>query len=459
MIPRRVYGGGIRKVGEVVGVTMTSRRPGCHLSPKPPLTMERRAPRSGGAIEIHPEERRQTIIGFGGAFTEAAAYTFASLPATSRAHVLRSYFHPIEGLGYTLGRLAIGSSDFSLEPYAYVRDGDGELASFDIAHEREWVIPFVKAAAAAAGRMPALVATPWSPPAWMKTNGDLFHGGSLLARCRPAWARHYVLFVEHMRAEGVPLWGLTVQNEPEALQRWESCLYSPEEERDFVRDHLGPALRDSGHGDLKLLVWDHNRDRIVERAETVLGDRAAAAFVWGVATHWYVSEEFENLSRVHAAHPGTHILFTEGCIEGGVLTDDWTSAEKYAWNMIGDFRNWQEGWIDWNLLLDGTGGPNHAENYCHAPIIADAKSGEVSLNGAWHAIGHFSRFVRPGAVNVETTSGPGELPHVAFLNPDGSIALVMLNDTGRDRAAALSCRGRRATMEMEEHSIATLVFP
>ena len=165
-----------------------------------------------------------------------------------------------------------------------------------------------------------------------------------------------------------------MQNEPAAKQTWESCLYTAEEERDFVRDHLGPALHAAGHADVKLLVWDHNRDLLVERATPIYADAEAARYVWGAALHWYVSEDFTQSSALHAAFPDKHILFTEGCWEGGVKLGQWDRGERYSRNMIGDLRNWVCGWIDWNMVLDTRGGPNHVGNWCDAPVLVDAET-------------------------------------------------------------------------------------
>ena len=183
--------------------------------------------------------------------------------------------------------------------------------------------------------------------------------------------------------ENIPVWALTVQNEPEAKQTWESCLYTPEEERDFVRDQLGPALEHAGLGGVHLLVCDHNRDILYKRASAVYLDPAAARYVWGAALHWYVSEDFGQSSRLHDAFPEKAILFTEGCVEQGPILGAWGPGERYAHNMIGDFRNWVCGYIDWNIALDQRGGPNHVGNFCDAPVIVDTNSGEV----------HYQKFV------------------------------------------------------------------
>lgn len=255
--------------------------------------------------------------------------------------------------------------------------------------------------------------------------------------------------------EGIPVWALTVQNEPAAHQVWESCLYTPEQERDFVRDDLGPALARAGLGGVHLLVVDHNRDILYKRALVVYRDPAAARYVWGAALHWYVSEDFSQSTRVHDAFPDKVILFTEGCIEGGPKPGVWASGERYAHNMIGDFRNWVCGWIDWNIVLDSRGGPNHVGNYCDAPVLVNVKTGKVTYESSFDYIAQFSRFVRPGARRVVSTGGPAALESVAFVNPDGTIVAVVLNRTDDAVDFTLAASGEKLACRIPAHAIQT----
>lgn len=408
------------------------------------------------AIFVDPTVRYQEIEGFGGAFTEAAALTFAKLPLEMQSEFLRAYFDPAFGHGYTLCRTHINSCDFSLGNYAYAQvDGDVELRHFSIDRDRQDLIPLIQAAQNTAGRPLKLLASPWSPPAWMKTNGDMCHGGQLKPEYRAAWAEYYCRFVRAYEGEGIPIWALTVQNEPEAVQTWESCIYSGEEERDFVRDYLGPALHANSLSDIRLLIWDHNRDRMVERASAVLSDPEAAKYVWGTAFHWYVVDRFDNVQLVHDRFPGKHLLFTEGCQEGGPHLGEWSMAERYARSIINDLNRWTVGWIDWNLLLDTTGGPNHVGNYCSAPILADTATGELHYQSSYYAIGHFSRFIQPGARRILCATTHDELEAAAFLNPNGQIVVVLLNRSDETGPVALTVNGERALVACHAHSIAT----
>lgn len=381
-------------------------------------------------IQVRPGTTFQAIEGFGGAFTEAAAVTWLSLNPARREEVLRAYFHPEAGHGYTLCRVPMGSCDFALGNYAHVETaGDVELATFSIARDRQALIPFIQAAQNMAARPIKLLASPWSPPAWMKSNGQMNRGGTLLPECRQAWARCFVRFIQAYAEEGIPIWGVTVQNEPMAAQPWDSCLYSAEAERDFVRDFLGPELASAGLGDVRIIIWDHNRDQMVERTNVAFADPVASGFIWGTGFHWYGEDCFEHVQQVHDAWPHKHLLFTEGCQEGGPHAGSWDLGERYARSMIQDLNRWTEGWIDWNLLLDSTGGPNHVGNLCSAPVLAGTAGDALLWQSSYYYLGHFARFVKVGALRLGCESTDVNLEAAAFLNPDGSIATVVLNRT------------------------------
>ena len=260
------------------------------------------------------------------------------------------------------------------------------------------------------------------------------------------------------KKEGIDIWGITVQNEPDAVQIWDSCIYSGEEERDFIKNHLGPALLESGKENIKLLIWDHNRDLIVERAKAVLEDPEAAKYVWGTGFHWYVSEEFDNVGKVHDLFPDKHLLFTEGCQEGGCKVGEWFTGERYARNMIGDFNNWCEGYLDWNLVLDETGGPNHVNNLCDAPIIADTKENKLFYNSSYYYIGQFSRYVKPGAMRVYSQSDIEKLHMVSFLNEDGTLVIVVMNESDEDKDISIKSKDEFLNVKSLNHSITTYVL-
>jgi glucosylceramidase len=298
----------------------------------------------------------------------------------------------------------------------------------------------------------------------MKDSGTMLKGGKLLPRYRQAWADYFVKFIKTYEQKGIPIWGLSVQNEPMATQQWESCIFTGEEERDFIKGYLGPTLEKSGLGGKKLIAWDHNRDLLVQRASAVLDDPQAAKYVWGIGYHWYEtwtgsSMLFDNVRRVHETYPDKNLLFTEGCLEKFDLTqvNRWDLGEKYGQSMIGDFNAGTVGWTDWNVLLDETGGPNHVGNFCYAPVIADTRAGKLIYTSAYYYIGHFAKFIRPGAKRIGASSNRDVLQTTAFRNPDGSVAVVVMNQTDRPLDFQLWMSGQAAKTTSQPHSIMTMM--
>ena len=416
------------------------------------------------SVFVDPSKTFQTMLGIGAALTDASAETFYKLPKDKQKEFMTAYFDKEKGIGYTLARTHIQSSDFSSESYSYVKDNDVSLKSFDVSHDKKYRIPFIKEAIAAAGGKLTLFATPWSPPGWMKTNGDVLHGGKLLPKYDQAWANFYVKFIKTYEALGIPVWGLSVQNEPMATQKWESCLYTAEDERDFIKNYLGPTLHKSGMADKKLFVWDHNRDLIYQRVSTILEDPEAAKYIWGVGFHWYetwtgAGMAFENVRRVAESFPGKHLLFTEGCVEAFDHTryEDWALGERYGLSMVNDFNAGTVGWTDWNILLDETGGPNHVGNFCFAPMHADTKTGKLIYTNSYYYMGHFSKFIRPGAKRISASASRDKLLTTAYVNPDGKLAVVVMNKTDENIDYFLWIKGKAAKTTSPAHSIATLV--
>ena len=411
------------------------------------------------AVTIDDTTRFQTIEGFGGAFTEAAASTLYKMPPPVQAEILNAYFNPTTGHGYSVCRTHINSCDFSLGNYAYCEvDGDMELSNFSLERDLQSLIPMILDAQAVEGASFKLFASPWSPPAWMKTTGKMNLGGKLRPECRDVWARYYARYMKEYAREGIRIWGLTVQNEPEATQRWDSCIYTGEEERDFVRDHLGPTLHEEGLADVKVMIWDHNRDNMVKRAKIVYDDPEAAKYVWGTAFHWYCDDKFENVQILHDAYPDKKLLFSEGCQEGGPHIGEWELGERYARSMISDLNKWTVAWVDWNLILDETGGPNHVNNLCSAPIIADTEAGAALYQSSYWYIGHFARFIRPGAERIVCATTADALEATAFVNTDGRTAVVVVNRSEKDIPFALECAAGVAKTESPKRSIKTLVL-
>jgi glucosylceramidase len=416
-------------------------------------------------VFVDPSKTFQTLVGIGGAITDATAETFAKLPADKQQELLQAFYSPQKGIGYTLARTNINSCDFSSDNYNYVADNDKELKTFNIDHDRKFRIPLIKKAIAAAGGKLPLYVSPWSPPAWMKDNNDMLHGGKLKAEYADAWANYYVKFIQAYEKENIPVWGLSVQNEPMATQKWESCVYTAEDERDFIKNHLGPVLYKNNMSAKKLIAWDHNRDLIYQRAVTLLSDKEAAKYVWGIGFHWYETwtggtMQFENVKRVAESFPDKHLIFTEGCVESFRLSgiNQWSLGERYGRSMINDFNAGTAGWTDWNVFLDETGGPNHAQNFCYAPVHANTATGQIYYTNSYYYIGQFSKFIRPGAKRIISAASRSDLLTTAFINTDGTIAVVVMNDGDRNLPYHLWVANKAVAITSLPHSIATVVF-
>ena len=417
------------------------------------------------SVFVNPNKLFQTFLGIGGAVTDASAEVFAKLPKEKQEEFLTAYYDKEKGIGYSLCRTPIHSCDFGTESYTYIEEGDKELETFNIDHDRTYKIPLIKKATEAAGGELMLYASPWSPPAFMKTNKDMLQGGSLLPEYYDAWATYYTKFIKAYEADGMPIWGITIQNEPMATQRWESCIYTAEEERDFLKNHLGPIMEKEGLGDKKIVVWDHNRDLITNRANTIFEDPEAAKYAWGIGFHWYETwaggePMFSNLGEINEAFPDMNLLFTQGCQEG-FRTDRyqyWAHAERYGNSIINDFNNGTVGWTDWNILLDQNGGPNHVDNYCFAPIHGDTDKGELIYTPTYYYIGHFSKFIRPGAKRMSTVSSRSHLLSTSFLNEDGSLVNVIMNQSDNDIDYKLYVGvGEAISIKIPAHAMQTIV--
>jgi len=416
-------------------------------------------------VYVDASHEFQTLLGIGGAITDASAEVFDKLPADEQQRLLEAYFDRETGIGYSLLRTTIHSCDFSPASYTYVEENDKELASFSIAHDLVHRIPLIRRAIATRGEVMPLYVSPWSPPAWMKDTGTMLQGGKLLPEFAATWATYITKTIHAYEQEGLPVWGLTVQNEPMAVQTWESCVFTAEEERDFVKNHLGPTLVREGLGDRKLIVWDHNRDLIFQRASTIFNDAEAAKYVWGIGFHWYetwtkTSMNFRNLQLTHETFPDKHLMFTEGCAESfdPERMEAWELGERYGASMIQDFNCGTVGWTDWNILLDEHGGPNHVGNFCFAPVHADMEAGTLIFTSSYYYIGHFSKFVQPGAKRIAASSSRTNLLAVAFKNPDASLAVVVMNESEEALPYFLIHNGRMLEITAPARSIATVVI-
>jgi len=416
-------------------------------------------------VFVEPKRTFQNFLGIGGALTDSSAETFAKIPKEKQQEFLTAYFDKEKGIGYTLARTNIHSCDFSSGSYTYVEEGDKDLKTFNVEHDRKFRIPFIKQAIKAAGGKLTLFASPWSPPAFMKTSGNMLKGGKLKPEFYESWANYYPKFIRAYEKEGIPVWGISVQNEPMATQKWESCIYSAEEERDFFFFFFGPTMAKAGLSDRKIIVWDHNRDLIYQRVNTIMSDPNAAKYAWGIGFHWYEpwsggEQMFDNVKLVNQTFPDKHLIFTEGCAESFNMerVKNWALGERYGYSMINDFNSGTVGWTDWNILLDEVGGPNHVGNFCFAPVHADTKTGELIYTNSYYYIGHFSKFIKPGAKRIASSPSRSALISTAFQNPDGKISVVVMNKTDKEVPYFLWIDGKAAETKSPPHSIQTLVI-
>lgn len=434
---------------------------------------ENDAGREAQLLEIYRDVPLQKIRGFGGALTQAAATTYRAMSPENRELFLKACFSG-DGLAYTLGRVPIGSCDFSSGNYSYCdAPGDAALESFSLAPDEAALFPFLDDIRAFRGGSLALLASPWSPPAWMKTNGDMCHGGELLPEYYGAWARYIVRYIRAARARGLDIRAVTVQNEPKAVQVWESCVYTAEQERRFLKENLRPALREAGLSDVKIIVWDHNKERAFARAREIFSDPDARAAADGIGFHWYSGDHFENVGLCARFFPEKERIFTEGCVELGAAPpvgaegapvapsrSPWEFGERYAHDMIGNFNNGMNAFLDWNVLLDETGGPNHVGNFCGAPLIYDRNGAKLEFQPSYWIIRHFSACIPAGSQRVAHSCYTSALEACAFAAPDGGCAAVVLNRTEKAVPYFLKdvCSGGVAAFTAPPRSIATLLY-
>lgn len=444
-------------------------------------------------FNIYDQVRYQEIIGFGGAITQASAVNLMRMSEKDQETVMRGYFDKEEGLGYSLCRTTINSCDFSAETYSYDdTENDWELTNFSIEHDRHDVIPMIKRAMALNTEL-RIFSSPWSPPGWMKTNGRMDKGRFLRKDCQQVWADYIVRFIEEYEKEGIPLWGVTIQNEAHAQMGWESCYYTAEDEREFAQEYLRPALNKAGLNEKKVFFWDHNKERAFDRALAVLSEPESREALDGIAVHWYAGDHFGALEAFHQMYPEKLILGTESCV-GTEQKKCYETGEKYAHDIIGNLNHWACGWVDWNMILDSDGGPDHWKDEqtafkeifekngrkeeslneiekefllpCtktgiwvgEAPVIMDSETKEIKYSSSYYYIGHFSKYIQPGAVRIGSSIYTSALEACAFENPNGGKVAVVLNPGDISRKLTLRYQNEIAETELPAHSIATYLF-
>lgn len=443
---------------------------------------------SASVIRILPKQKFQTITGFGGSFTESSAYLLSKLSSAKRKEVLEAYFGD-SGAKYSLTRTHMNSCDFSLSNYSYAPiAGDTLLENFSVEEDLNDIIPMIKDAMATSSDGFKIISSPWTAPPWMKDNNN-YVGGKLLPKYYDTWALFFSKYITAYKAEGIDIWGFTVENEPLGNgNNWESMIFTPQEMNDFVKNHLGPKLKADGH-DAKILGYDQNRDELKNWVEVMYKDQEAAQYFAGTAVHWYASTfDFfpKTLQLAHNAAPDKYLIQTEACVDSEEpkwqddkwywtkeATDwgwDWASEEqkhlhpkyapvnRYARDVIGCLNNWVDGWIDWNMVLDKQGGPNWFKNWCVAPVIVDIETDEVYFTPLYFVMSHFSKFIRPGAVRIGLETSDKDLQVTAAQNPDGSIAVVVFNEGTTTKSFTAEHNGKSKSITIAAQAIQTLVI-
>ena len=441
-------------------------------------------------IRLFPEQKFQTITGFGGSFTESSAYLLNQLSKENRDKIVQAYFGE-NGAKYSLTRTHINSCDFSLSNYSYAPIADDkELNHFSIEEDMDDIIPFIKDAMAVSKDGFKIVSSPWTSPPWMKDNKS-YVGGKLLPEYYDTWALFFLKYIDAYKSEGIDIWGITIENEPLGNgNNWDSMHFTAEEMNTFVAHHLGPKLEADGKGAVNILGYDQNRDHLKEWVDVMFDDDLASKYFDGTAIHWYAStyEVFpETLKYAHNKAPEKYLIQSEACVDAEVpkwkddkwywskeATDwgwDWAPEEdkylhpkyapvnRYARDIIGCLNNWVDGWIDWNMVLDKQGGPNWANNWCLAPVIVDPENDEVYFTPMYYTLSHFSKYIRPEAKRIGFENLDKELMVTAAENPDGSISVIIFNETETVKSIDLLLNEKSVNFSIDAKAIQTVVIP
>jgi glucosylceramidase len=404
-------------------------------------------------IALNSAETYQEVLGFGAALTDASCFLFSQLPASGRERLFREFFHPSE-MALSVCRICVGASDYSKSLYGYDEgEPDLEMARFSIDHDREYIIPMLRQARETNPDL-FLLASPWSPPGWMKPNLSML-GGSMRKKYLAPYAKYLTTFLQAYAAAGVPVNALTTQNEVDTDQdgRMPACLWGQEYEIEFIARHLGPQFAKESIA-TKLWVLDHNYS-LWGRTICELDEPEVNRYVDGVAWHGYVGTP-DAMTRVHNAHPEKHAYWTEGGpdYKDPNYLNDWA---KWSSTFTDILRNWSRCIIAWNLALDENGKPNIGPFDCGGVVTIHSGTQEISRSGQYWAFAHYARAVRRGAKRFGSASESTGVGHVAFRNPDGSNVAVLTN-AGPSTAVALSMNGMTADVTLPEHSVATLTW-
>ena len=449
-----------------------------------PVTREADEPShlESGVINLYPDLTFQTIEGFGTAMTESSAYLLSKMDAGTRRSVLEEYFG--SGGNHTrFIRVPIDSCDYSLEEYAAVEDplSDPDLHTFSIKRDQLYILPVLKEAINISVEPISVLMSPWSPPAVWKTppekpKNDLSvygnmlgirmdpadytkpsrcHGGSLKPEYYGSWAKYLTKYIQAYLDEGIPVTMMSLQNESIAATDWDSCVWTAQEQKTFLRDFLYPEFKKAGFaGKIELFIWDHNKERVLEYSSEIIDD-VTDKMVDGIAFHWYSGDHFEAVELTRGQYPDKILMSSECCTlhqpgKAGFPdlfsskklpgTIDYEDAVAYAHDLIGNINAGMNRWIDWNLILDKDGGPRHVPGGFASPVIAN-DDGTYRKTLSFEYIGHFAKYILPGAERIGFSRCDADVEMTAARNPDGSLAVVILNASDADRKYAIRIKG------------------
>lgn len=464
-----------------------------------PVTLEADEPRhlESGVINLYPEITYQTITGFGGAMTDTSAYLLSTLTPENHKKAMELLFTE-KGNNLALIRVPLDSCDYSLEEYQAVADpiADPEFKTFDMTRNFKYILPALKEALTLCKRPVSVLLSPWSPPWQWKTppappknekkvygalpgmpdkvdytKPQRCNGGSLKPEHYSDWARYLVKLAEAYLNEGVPVTMMTLQNESIAATNWDSCVWTAQDQKIFLRDHLYPAMKAAGLiGKIGLYIWDHNKERVFEWTRDMLDD-TTREMIEGVAFHWYSGDHFEAVKMTAEQYPGLKMMFSECCPLhqpgrvgfAGFGTDktpetvEQDDAVNYAHDIIGNLNAGMETWFDWNFCVDKDGGPRHVDfGFAAGMIVND--DGTFRTDLIFDYVGHFSRYIQPGAKRAGFSRCDDHAEITAAVNPDGSLAVVALNKENEDRAYALRIRGKVIRVSFPARTLSTLVI-
>lgn len=399
-------------------------------------------------VKVYPEIKKQKWHGMGGALTEASCYNILKLPKEKQKELIKAYYDK-DTLDYNLGRISIGSNDFCLNSYELTKKED--LSDFSIERDKKYIIPIIKEIEKEKNL--TLVASPWSPPAFMKDNESLFEGGKLKKECYKSYANYLKRFIKEYYNQGIPIAYLTIQNEPNAKQRWESCLYTLEEQKELLSKYVLPEMKNL---DTKILLWDHNKENLFDVVNYLfLKNRKIA----GLAFHYYQGQHSTNLDLVHTYFPNLLLFHTEGCCGYSKYNEiEWIhDAEIYLINIIQDMNHGLNGYIDWNIFLDFYGGPSHKENYCKSPIILNETEDDFILSPIYYYLGHIAKYIKPGDFIIPIDLYRMDLLGVAAVNEKQTV-VTLLNITNNEIEVDVVVHQQRVHDYIGAHSIVTYLL-